>query len=438
MKIVYSSKQEMKKHAIIVLLGGVICLLQWVTSDILLQVILLSILYLYSIILVKFDLLHPYFWFGLFYVLYSISFPIISVLGGGYENIFVTSDLLAIETVGFFIFLICISPERNDNKINFDIVISRQAINFFINILSIISMIAIFFILKNGFSSKGEIYESGNILYSFVFSIIYLVLTFYCIEYSIKRKCYKRANLFSIVRTGSICLLLTIFSGERDIFFQFILSTVFLAFFWRDITRKSLIIFFPIGILSIPISAIYKYYFLTGNTVGLDETFNSVSGFINMFFNGEFIASSRNLQIMINNAEISSGIMLGKTFISDVLRIFGFSPWSGQEWFNSTFFSFSTIGHGFTLLGEGYLNFGFIGIIIEMIVVSIFLNYLYRKSTKSIYWLTIYITSIPLFIYANRADLSNILAPFIRHVVFSCLIVYLATSLLTKGKNRMG
>ncbi len=86
---------------------------------------------------------------------------------------------------------------------------------------------------------------------------------------------------------------------------------------------------------------------------------------------------------------------------------------------------------GFTIIGEGYLNFGYIGVVLWAIMLGLLVKKLYFSSKRSLTWLVIYVISIPTFIYSSRADLSNITSPLIKQTIIPLAILYVVNKIMT-------
>ena len=131
----------------------------------------------------------------------------------------------------------------------------------------------------------------------------------------------------------------------------------------------------------------------------------------------------------------------GYTFWIGIIRgieppFINFIDFGAVRWFNETFFSADRAGQGFTLVGEGYINFGYFGIIILFIFVGLLIKFLYLKSNKNIYWFPIYLLSIPTFMYSIRADLANIISPLFSQIITTILIILLTNYLGKQLANK--
>ncbi|HAK74627.1 MAG TPA: hypothetical protein DCP36_15705 [Sporomusaceae bacterium] len=75
------------------------------------------------------------------------------------------------------------------------------------------------------------------------------------------------------------------------------------------------------------------------------------------------------------------------------------------HWFKENYNSTSTVGYGFSLEAEGYLNFGILGVILTFLLIGILFQTCYLKFQKNtLTWNYIYLFLTPYYIYAIRGD----------------------------------
>lgn len=399
---------------------GFMGIIEFFSSSCMVQITALVATYLMMALSVKLDIFHPYVWYGGALTVYSIGYPVLYMLGADVSRGY-TSEPLRMSWIALVVIIVMIpsySIKRDIDKTKKNAV-PKNLID--ISVLYIVG--CIFLIAKSGMANKTEIYAQNNKFYMIAFSLVYLLLVFYVYGFSVHKCNKEKINVILIIEIGIATIGLSLFSGERDIMLNFALVTVLLLYYWKIINIKQLIVMGMLGVLIFPLTSVYKYYFLSGAkgsnfSFGLDLKSIAVN-----FFHGEFESASRNLQLLVNHESITKGIMGGKTYLSACTRIFGYAPWSCISWFMTSFFEPTRAGQGFTVIGEGYINFGYMGIIFEFIIIGAMLSYMYKRHNRSITWLTIYISSFPIFIYAVRADLANILSPMCRHVLMGILVL---------------
>ena len=426
-------REKVKANLILIwFIIGFMGILEFFSSSCIIQIVALVITYFVMALSVEFDIFHPYVWFGGALTIYSIGYPILYLLGANVSQGY-TREPLLMSWIAFVVIIIMV-PSYVVKK---DIISVKRCVTpkHLIDIVVLYIICCILMISKSGLVSKTEIYAQNNKLYTLAFSVVYLLLVFYVYGFNNERYTGKRKNLFLIIEIGVAAIGLSLFSGERDIMLNFVLVTVLLLYYWEVISMKQLIALVVIGVLLFPVTVVYKYYFLSGiKGTNVSLGFDLKSIVVNFFY-GEFESASRNLQLLVNNEDITKGIMCGKTWISACTRIFGYAPWSCTSWFMAEFFEPGRSGQGFTAIGEGYINFGYIGIILEFVIIGAMLSYLYKRHNRSVTWLTVYISSFPIFIYAVRADLANILSPMCRHVLLSVLVLKIYSLICCREKK---
>ena len=137
----------------------------------------------------------------------------------------------------------------------------------------------------------------------------------------------------------------------------------------------------PIIIVLIPLSSSYKYYFLTGSA---SVTNNNI---IYAFLSGEFESATRNLQALINNSSSTLGVKGLGQIVRDVVAVFNSSIESSTSWFNNTFYPTSKTQYGFTLVGEGYIIAGALGVVLVFAIIGIIIRIMYKKAYNNMYLL---------------------------------------------------
>ncbi len=82
------------------------------------------------------------------------------------------------------------------------------------------------------------------------------------------------------------------------------------------------------------------------------------------------------------------------------------------------------------------MNFGAAGVVLWFVLLGGFVGYLYRQSARNLVWHTMYIVTMPLVVYVTRADFSNLLAQFGKHVALPVAAIYLGRRyFLAQGSN---
>lgn len=425
-------------HKYFIVLIGIIlsgtCII--LTDMLAIHVLAMIVLTVISCSVVKFDLSHPYVWYSTFFTLYSISYPVTYLFGVNIIVDIYTKDLMILQWLALSTFIVVVTPKQEVlRKIKKTIDLSFFS-RFYYVVLAPIIMITIVSLRNLDFNRKSDMYQISNSMVSIGLKLIIVFLLVYNLkifDYAIK---FKKLNISFVIATFFITTLLFFVSAERDLVFRFILITfyTYYIFLYEKKDKSKLIIAICLIVSLIPLITQFKYFGITG------EIFNKQNNnFILNLMESEFTAASRNLQLLISNVE-TRGLMRGATYLNAIIKAIELpflpelSDPSSVSWFNSFFFPGRSTGMGFSIVGDGYINFGYSGVVIMFIIIGLIVKQLYKYANKSIYNSVIYIQAIPIFIYSIRADLSSILSPLIRQVLIIFAFIYLVNK-LTKGSS---
>ena len=392
------------------------------TDDVLAHILSMLALCFVAVCVVKFDILHPYCWFSGFFGIYSVGYPILYYIGFpsfvGY-----TKNTMIYQLVALFVSLLLITPVNHTKKIgnsNLNLkkfIISNTSLNKYVYwiMLGLITVAAVL-VSRMGFSGKDDIYKSGNIVLIAIFRLPLIIALFYTIQtvsyYIVKNKYPIRQSFLTL-----FCLLLiTIFSGERDFVFRFLIMGLFVLFFLGKVNFKQLIIIILFMVPLVPLSAMYKYYFLGGD-IGNQADF----GLLYSVIAGEFESATRNLQMLVNNSSQTLGSKGYILLINDVVGVFNSNIQSSVSWFNETFYPNDPVEYGFTLVGEGYIVDGMMGICVVFSIMALIVRWMYKNAFKSIYFFSGYIYFITIMIYAMRGDLGTVYSALFKQIFFMIL-----------------
>lgn len=369
----------------------------------------------------KFDFFHPMCWFPPFFALYSCAYPILYALGYNTRYGY-TKESIVYSWLGLAVFLLFVSTEKLSIKMSFDHTDNQKSIGrIALLIIDLYLVFASVYISRSSFSGKTQIYNSHNPFLLLAFTLAYYVVIIYSNELHKKLKRNNTGKVdYLLLFSFSIVILFGLLTGERDYMFTILLISVLLLYFGKRLSKKQLLGLLPLGVILLPLSHVYKFYLLDKTVSG---DLNS-SNLLVEFFDGEFISASRNLQILVSNNY--KYYFDGKTLLNDLIIPFYHTGFSVQTWFNETFFpTITTTQYGFTLVGEGYVNWGAPGVILVFASLSILVNYLYKYSNKNKYLMVSYMYMVPIIIYSSRADFANVLSPLLHYALLGALITYL-------------
>ena len=400
------------------------------------QITVFILQFLLTAILAKFEFGNPLVWYLGAFTIYSIGYPLLYVFGINTSRGF-SVDPLRWCWIAYFIFVLFFNSKDNDCSEQYNKTyywVNKDFYRLFIMVSGLFVLSSALIIRKSGYHNKGEIYSEGNVYVNFAFSLIYIIHTIYVYLMQINHKTNnKKDNIRLIVFVGFISMLLAMFSGERDILLRFFVITIFSLYLNKVINKKGFSLLLVALVIVLPITGIFKYHFLSSELGNIyqDFTFKSI---VSSLFVGEFESASKNLQMLANDKINVLGCLGGRTYISDITRIIGYAPNSALRWFNSKYYSGSKIGHGFTIVGEGLLNFGIVGIVFNFIIIGISMSWFYRNRYKSETLMTIYILLIPIMVYSVRADFANILSPLFRQILVP---LYIFNFFVNNGERKV-
>lgn len=436
-KLTFGTKKELSYRWILLLISIVILSSVMIIShNLLVSIIAFFIFTIVLISLVDFDILHPFTWFSPFFTLYSVSYPFL-VYTGEKPELGYTMQTLLLEWIAFITFAIVIGPRKIRLK-KFKkqpLVNTTTIIRVLIFITFFMTFLYIIYIYSNGYTSKYEISSSGSFFIKFgaFFTIFTLLSALYISNRIILMK---KLPWRMIILTTLWMVISFLVSGERDFIYRHIWIIIFLIdSIYKEIPKKALVLTGVVGIISVPILGGFKNFLIANKNYN-----SSDSPLISQIFSGEFISASRNLQILMVNAH-SWDFFEGKTLWWDFKRTFipEFLTLSGTinpvSWFNNVFYLGLVNrggGQGFSLVGEGYMNFGSVGVILWFVLFSMIIKFMYQNSNRNILFLNAYIILMPTAVYTIRADLSNLLSPLFSQVTIPIFLIILAKIILIR------
>lgn len=401
-------------------------------ENILLPVLCVGIVAFASCWLVHFDFYHPACWFPPFFFLYSCSYAILYAAGintkYGYSK-----DPLVLCFIGF-LSVIFVLPEKSQSIRNHEVVTfadkkTLRILRSIGYILAVIIILSLVFLWGSGFSRKSEIYANGGVLINLVFQLVYFQIAFFTYSLYFQLASDMKINYFWLTVIEISVIMFSVATGERNYMFQILLITIICYSLVGKIKWHHMLAIVSLALFVLPLSRSFKYFFLTREASSLF----SANNIIYEFLDGEFISAGRNLQLLTSN-ELSN-YFKGRSLLNDFIRIFISTGYSNQTWFHNMFFEGHRTGYGFTLVGEGYVNGGFFGVVIVMVFVGLLIRSLYSYASKSKYGMFMYIFMIPYFIYSVRADIANILSALVKYAFLSLIVIKLINSTEIRREN---
>lgn len=111
-------------------------------------------------------------------------------------------------------------------------------------------------------------------------------------------------------------------------------------------------------------------------------------------------------------------------FLQGVATRLGISTWAPSAWVTTTYFGTNVAGRGFTIAAEGYLNFGYVGVIVELMFFGAFLRWLTIKFSRypSALWGVIMLGCLGIAIITVRNHVGVMFASCVRIMVVAFLL----------------
>jgi oligosaccharide repeat unit polymerase len=258
----------------------------------------------------------------------------------------------------------------------------------------------------------------GNLANLVPFQSMTIVSLSFIVIYLLCRRRSTFAYVFPSLVAGTLLIGI---AGERDFLLRIIiLIFVALASLGSHHYRRIMPVACFIVLLLIPRLADFRNTLL-GGAIRLRNS----ETFLQDLATSEFLAASRNLIILLENRN-SWEFQSGRTFAMDFQNAFFGGDSSGVTWFNQNFFynSFKQGGgYGFSLVGESYLNFGTLGVIIIFALFGLFMRICYRNSARNKLFFASYISLIPMAMYSVRSDLTVLFAYPVKHILSPVLTI---------------
>lgn len=388
----------------------------------------ISIVVLHLIICIFFSKLnfsHPLFWFSVFFFLYSCAYNIIIImypndaLAKGYDSKSSLLILLSLNVVSLFTIL----KERlyTFNKFNKGgcYHMDLRAVSLLFVAFCASLLICVLILRLQGVTSKQEQWTQHNLFWVFAaYSTRFLAfLSALLLFIDKKKKRIKRKLIF--------CVMLTAFysmsTGERDGLLRLIVILLLALSMLNRLKKSHLVIIGIGGVLLMILMNYLKYFFVTGT---LNTDFLSKGNILYAFLYTDFADCGSNMQMLLNHPELkgTKGIdIIFTDFISAFLPsgiinvIYGdITNWNISEWYNNYFYRGSSWNRSFTIIGEGYVAGGIVGVIVVFTIIGLIIRILYKKSTSSPYYATSYVYAVATIISSFRGDMATIFQGIIR------------------------
>lgn len=426
-----------KKCSSIVIYFTVIILtmLFGVFSNVYVQVGCFIVLCSVCILSIDFDISHPYVWFNPIFTLYSIGYPLL-VKNGYYAvlpncgQIEANPQTLFLHWCALVTFVLIVS----NSQMRFEYNNYNYKVNTLVTKIATMGLLIIIFIdliitLRLGLGSKREVL---NMLQTHIISrlgkmavqLMPIMLTLIIGDKMIPK--WSKINwIIAILITMTLVMLIL---GERSAIVQIlIIGLLSYNYFYKRISIKKAFFYAIIILFFIIIGVQLKSFFLTKRNLNLfDET-----PFWVKIFNSEFACASINTTNILNYKDtfsLSYGLKYIKLFfypfnflpLSFVLKKIGlpyfFSIIDNSTWYHENILVGATSGYGFSMVADGYMEGGILGVIFMFAILALIVKEIYKRSRRSFLFLIAYIIVIPIFMYSIRASFLYFIGYFIKYI----------------------
>jgi oligosaccharide repeat unit polymerase len=375
------------------------------------DLVLIGIFVIAAMKQVGFDITHPAVWLPPFIYIYHYNVVILHL--AGYEHLehpamivwigwisIVVADLMFIGRCRTAAQRVHDRPQKS-----LDLSTATISVGYILMLLWLLKMCATYF--GAGYTSKVQFYLAHSMP-----GLDYVpmwLLMFYGF-WVVKRQDSGGGFHWPLfIVTAGATLFATLALGERDIFLNFCAVSLFLVYHYY---RPGKLVLYGVGVLIVGpcISILNNVRNLFSRDMSDFSAFGD-QGMLLSFLYGEFIAAGRNIDILLTNQQWWTYFFGGTNlwvlqhkFFPGILV----ETRNSLLWFHERFLpDWQTMvgGYGFTLAGDGYINFGLFGVALWYGIMAGIVVWLYNGRTRSGLRLVVYVISAPLFIFATRATI---------------------------------
>lgn len=397
------------------------------------------IFFIYTLVLMslyeKSGIFHPISWFPPLLFIYSISYPLYLVLyEGGYSE--KVNQVIPYCFIGLIAFVFSFNLfEKRSGLVNANFQKDDNALRVIAYIFIIVCNILNLIVVYSGATTKREYLTFvensglGPLFTSFFFLSLICALL---LKNNIERV---RGIKFDNILVISFFTFLFSFavSGERDLLFRFILLCGFVLLSYKYTYKVwKLIAGLSIFLFILPITQEMKAFFVSNEQKNIEYQEGS-------FLNSEFASAGKNIYYLLERNITNYGIDI---FLNDFLRFFnflGFNNMSATAWFNEVirtqYGDSGTSGWGFSLVGEGYVAYGALGVLGLFLFLGVITAFMYNNARKKIIF-CLYLLYIPTMIYVIRADFGNFLSLNFKVNLFIVFTLFMMILILSRFKRK--
>jgi len=366
------------------------------------------------------QLSHPLVWFAPLFMLYSLSFPILALIG-----IYVYDDAVqktvTLHAIALFMFAVVPLWHLKPYPLQRPLTMAERGTGPVASSLLTagipVALLLLVAAASLGLTTKRELVDSGSPVLTLTVMVLNAVFLTGILLITLEK--LSRRSTWVVCVLGLLAVMAIGMLGERDFLLRLAVCLLLLA--W-DLKRKpSLRTAFLIGgclFALLPMLQAMKAVFLGGS---VNYTFAAMD-----LIGQEFRVMAQNTWRTLTS---DAPRLLSPLDVAamEVGRIVG-NGRSVAAWFNDVIVGTGE-QRGFSMVAAAYMLGGPVGVAIAYFLAGLLFTWLYGARLRSLTWLTAYVLMAPAFIYAQRADFSNFIAPALKWIALPLLLLSICTEL---------
>lgn len=399
-------------------------------------------MYIICLLSIDFDISHPYVWFIPLFTLYTIGYPLMHQQGYyailpncGYVK--ANSHALFIHWCALCAFIITVSNKQVVYKRKYHYKLNGIFVKAITVALIGILCLQFLAIMQSGFQTKREILDglSQNIFFR-LGKIANQLLPIFAALLIIDPTIRKKQKIVWGLSVTFISFLEMVIVGERSAFIQ-ILIVELLAYniVIKKINLKKACIaaFFLLALIIVGVSLKASF----GRNQNFGRLLSDEPLWVKLF-NAEFSSASINTANILNHRRFWD-YGYGLKYLLLIFIPFNFKPLSGilkvlgseglfaisdnSLWYHDEILTGARSGYGFSMVADGYMELGILGVIAFYVLLGLIIKKAYEKSAVSMLGLVFYIVLVPIFIYSTRATLLYFMNYLIKYILLPLVLL---------------
>lgn len=399
------------------------------------------VLYIACLFSIHFDILHPYVWFIPLFTLYSIGYPLMHQQG--YYAMLPSCGYVEANPYALFIhwcalctFIITVTNKQVVYKNTYSYKINSVIVKAITLALMGILCFQIIMVIQSGFQTKREILdELNNELFFRLGKMANQMLPIFSVLLIMNKKMEIKKRVFWVISILIISFLEMIVIGERSAFIQILIVNLLAYNVNNQISLKKAFIAGAFVLLMIIVGVSMKASF--GKNHNFSFLLSGEPLWVKLF-NAEFSSASINTANILNHQKIWD-YGYGLKYLLLIFQPFNFKPLSGlmkllgyknlftisdnSLWYHDVILKGARSGYGFSMVADGYMELGILGVIILYLLLGIVVKKVYEKSSYSMLTLIFYVVLVPIFIYSTRATLLYLVNYLIKYILLPLVIL---------------